>query len=119
MKLFHENPIFETVKSKVIISLFETVRLSVSISRRNLYVIEKYKRNSYPFIILASHFGGRPFKFILILVLKIIHGGGKVLFPHSFYVDRVTPEVCYDFFKLGRFLKQKSKSLGAMGTFSK
>ena len=37
MKLFQENPIFffETVKSKVIISLFETVRLSVSISPRN------------------------------------------------------------------------------------
>ena len=29
--------IFQTVKSKVIISLFETVRLSVSISLRNLY----------------------------------------------------------------------------------
>ena len=28
---------FKTVKSKVIISLFETVRLSVSISPRNLY----------------------------------------------------------------------------------
>ena len=28
---------FETVKSKVIISLFETMRLSVSISPRNLY----------------------------------------------------------------------------------
>ena len=28
---------FQTVKSKVIISLFETVRLSVSISLRNLY----------------------------------------------------------------------------------
>ena len=28
---------FETVKSKVIISLFETVKLSVSISPRNLY----------------------------------------------------------------------------------
>ena len=37
MKLFYENPIFETVKSKVIISLFEIVRLSVSISPRNLY----------------------------------------------------------------------------------
>ena len=37
MKLFHENSIFETVKSKVIISLFETVRLPVSISPRNLY----------------------------------------------------------------------------------
>ena len=31
------KPFFETVKSKVIISLFETVRLSVSISPRNLY----------------------------------------------------------------------------------
>ena len=39
MKLFHENPIFffETVKSKVIISLFQTVRLLVSISPRNLF----------------------------------------------------------------------------------
>ena len=37
MKLYHENPFFETVKLKVIISLFETVRLSVSISPRNLY----------------------------------------------------------------------------------
>ena len=37
MALFHEIPIFETVKSKVIISLFETVKLSVSISPRNLY----------------------------------------------------------------------------------
>ena len=38
MKLFHENPIFfEAVKLKVIISLLETVRLSVSISPRNLY----------------------------------------------------------------------------------
>ena len=33
----HENAIFQTVKSKVIISLFETVRLSLSISPRNLY----------------------------------------------------------------------------------
>ena len=33
----HEIAIFQTVKSKVIISLFETVRLSVSISLRNLY----------------------------------------------------------------------------------
>ena len=37
MRLLHENAIFQTVKSKVIISLFETVRLSVSISLRNLY----------------------------------------------------------------------------------
>ena len=32
-----QNLFFETVKSKVIISLFETVKLSVSISPRNLY----------------------------------------------------------------------------------
>ena len=37
MRLLHEFVIFQTVKSKVIISLFETVRLSVSISPRNLY----------------------------------------------------------------------------------
>ena len=37
MRLFHKITIFQTVKSKVIISLFETVRLSVSKSLRNLY----------------------------------------------------------------------------------
>ena len=37
MRLLHEIAIFQIVKSKVIISLFETVRLSVSISLRNLY----------------------------------------------------------------------------------
>ena len=37
MRLLHESAIFQTVKSKLIISLFETVRLSVSISLRNLY----------------------------------------------------------------------------------
>ena len=36
MRLLHEIAIFQKVKSKVIISLFETVRLSVSISLRNL-----------------------------------------------------------------------------------
>ena len=49
MKLFHEKPFFfETVKSKVIISLFETVRLSVSISPRNLYnSLKSIKEKSY------------------------------------------------------------------------
>ena len=37
MNYFTKILFFETVKSKVIISLFETVRLSVSISPRNLY----------------------------------------------------------------------------------
>ena len=36
MRLLHEIAIFQTVKSKVIISLLERVRLSVSISLRNL-----------------------------------------------------------------------------------
>ena len=38
MRLLQEIAIFQTVKSKVIISLFETVRLSVSSSLRNLYM---------------------------------------------------------------------------------
>ena len=37
MRLLHEIAFFQTVKAIVIISLFETVRLSVSISLRNLY----------------------------------------------------------------------------------
>ena len=37
MRLLHEIAFFQTVKSKVIISLFETVRLTVSISLRKLY----------------------------------------------------------------------------------
>ena len=37
MRLLHEIAMFQTVKSKVIISLFETVKLSVLISLRNLY----------------------------------------------------------------------------------
>ena len=38
MRLLHEIAIFQTVKSKVTISLLETVRLSVSISLRNFYI---------------------------------------------------------------------------------
>ena len=42
---------FETVKSKVIISLFETVRLSVSISPRNLYnSLESIKEIHFNFV---------------------------------------------------------------------
>ena len=47
MRLFHENPIFETVKLKVIISLFETVRFSVSILPRNLYNSLKSIKESF------------------------------------------------------------------------
>ena len=50
MRLLHEIVIFETVKSKVIISLFETVKLSVSISLRNLYnSLNSIKENSIIF----------------------------------------------------------------------
>ena len=55
MKLFHENPIFWTVKSKVIISLFEKVRLSVSISPRNLYNLLKSIKE-FVFIVLILLF---------------------------------------------------------------
>ena len=37
MRLLNEIAIFQTMKTKVIISLFEPVRLSVSISLRNPY----------------------------------------------------------------------------------
>ena len=40
---------FETVKSKVIISLFETVRLSVSMSPRNVYNSLKSFKETYIF----------------------------------------------------------------------
>ena len=49
MRLLHEIAIFQTVKSKVIISLFETVRLSVSISLRNLYnSLNSIKEKGFP-----------------------------------------------------------------------
>ena len=48
MRLLHEIAIFQTVNSKVIISLFETVKLSVSISLRNLYnSLNSIKENSF------------------------------------------------------------------------
>ena len=78
MRLLHEIAIFQTVKSKVIISLFETVRLSVSISLRNLYnslnsIKEKKRRETkitangpaklrtshlLTFLLLQSNFNG-------------------------------------------------------------
>ena len=73
MRLLHEIAIFQTVKSKVIISLFETVRLSVSISLRNLYnSLNSIKEN---FVImpvtrihvLKNHFVTKmPFQIILV-----------------------------------------------------
>ena len=55
MRLLHEIAIFQTVKSKVIISLFETVRLSVSISLRNLYnSMNSIKENT--FLVLIHKF---------------------------------------------------------------
>ena len=53
MRLPHEIAIFQTVKSKVIISLIETVRLSVSISLRNLYnSLNSIKEMTFPIKIL-------------------------------------------------------------------
>ena len=46
---------FETVKSKLIISLFETVRLSVSISPRNLYnPLKSIKENYFQYVHITS-----------------------------------------------------------------
>ena len=54
MRLLHEIAVFQTVKSNVIFSLFETVRLSVSISLRNLYnSLNSIKENR---IILSVNF---------------------------------------------------------------
>ena len=58
MRLLHEIAIFQTVKSKVITSLFETVRLSLSISLRNLYnSLNTIKENTFPLyeFQVASH----------------------------------------------------------------
>ena len=73
MRLLYEIAIFQTVKSEVIISLFETVRLSVSISLRNLYnslnsikeyvifyvslsQIEKFSISNFPLIYVVKPF---------------------------------------------------------------
>ena len=50
MRLLHEIAIFQTVKCKVIILLFDTVRLSVSISLRNLYNSLKSIKERYFFL---------------------------------------------------------------------
>ena len=52
MRLHHEITIFQSVKSKVITSLFETVRLSVSISLRNLYNSLNSIKESYIMVCL-------------------------------------------------------------------
>ena len=46
---------FETVKSKVIISMFETVRLSVSISPRNLYNSLKSIKEKSIYLYILPH----------------------------------------------------------------
>ena len=52
---------FETVKSKVIISLFETVRLSVSISPRNLYNSSKsIKEIRYIYVNITKTISEKP-----------------------------------------------------------
>ena len=55
MRLLHEIAIFQTVKSKMIISLFETVRLLVSISLRNLYNSLNSKKEISAFFQFSGH----------------------------------------------------------------
>ena len=60
MRLLHEIAIFQTVKSKVIISLFKTVKLSVSISLRNLYnSLNSIKENCYTAVSACTSFNDR------------------------------------------------------------
>ena len=62
MRLLHEIAIFQTVKSKVIISLFETVRLSVLISLRNLYnSLNSIKEMAFVSRIILQLFGVKIF----------------------------------------------------------
>ena len=66
MRLLHEIAIFQTVKSKVIISLFETVRLSVSISLRNLYnSLNSIKENA----VITRHGMGHAEAYITLLTV--------------------------------------------------
>ena len=63
---------FETVKSKVIISLFETVRLSVSISQRNLYnSLKSIKENIF---FLGQEQTENNRRLLLVHVVKINEG---------------------------------------------
>ena len=56
---------FETVKSKVILSLFETVRSSVSISLRNLYDPSKSIKQ-----IALLHFSHSLYRFYLFVDME-------------------------------------------------
>ena len=91
MKLFHEILFLETVKSKVIISLFETMKLLVSISPRNLYnslksikekcvFVEKLENksiaNDYP--ATANQYQSSIFADLFVLHMYVAMGQGEI-----------------------------------------
>ena len=89
MRLLYEIAIFQTVKPKVIISLFETVRLSVSISLRNRYnslnsikegELDIHVSNTYVFCVAVMflYFGTDPLYWIAVTTV------GDFLFVLSF-----------------------------------
>ena len=64
---------FETVKSKVIISLFETVRLSVSISPRNLYnSLKSIKENGLTIRCMDTRSGEAASNYIIHFLLSLL-----------------------------------------------
>ena len=69
MGLLHEIAIFQTVKSKVIISLFETGRLSVSISQRNLYNSLNSIKESFLTLKEPSKFAADDNFLIIVLII--------------------------------------------------
>ena len=71
---------FLTVKSKVIMSLFDTVRLSVSISPRNLYNSLKSIKESICSQLLACFFFF--FIYIFFLQYEAIHPTDEGIFVH-------------------------------------
>ena len=81
LPVLHEIAIFQTVKSKVIISLFETVRLSVSISLRNLYnSLNSIKEKDISFTHTASPGTGTQYRVILSMVTLLLESGLIVSF---------------------------------------
>ena len=85
MRLLHDIAIFQTVKSKVIISLFETVKLSVSISLRNLYnSLNSIKENYHLTFSAESLFLDGDFYFQLISFLLFGNINYTILLQNKF-----------------------------------
>ena len=79
MRLLHEIAIFQTVKSKVIISMFETVRLSVSSSLRNLYSSLNSIKENYFLIELTYVIHGSYQEVTKVPFVKVLNKYGGVL----------------------------------------